>query len=454
MGIGRKKTICLLIFATALCIAVAIWAMALGKRLQVITLPDGRIYRFVGTTSGTNHSQPRFAARLADHLPAGLGNFLRRQLEPRLGSLAGVRTSEPSLCVWLELVASNSPSVTTSTSTVPQTYAIYSVLADQNGIFGGRSTYAMASNVKGVPFPAAQFTVVPRRSPALQCVFFDQISTPDLSHAYARVTFPNPLFGHFPQWKAEALPAVKKAGDVEVRLASVIRGQNIGGIYYFDAALNPPAGDDKGWVIHRAAMSDATGNQVFATRLGRQRAAASRDYYRTIRGALWPDEDAWKLTLELEHTNASDKQELITFKKVPIPPPPLATARGIVIDEILPGVTNAPMLSLATNTINGHCIVLDYFTLDGHWSLSSDSHGNPAIKAELPDQPPGVALDLVSAVTDTGVALNRIREFGDDFSITVEFSRPVPTNASSVDITFSVQKTRAVDFFFKPQSTN
>jgi hypothetical protein len=33
-----------------------------------------------------------------------------------------------------------------------------------------------------------------------------------------RMRLPNPLYGRFPQWKPEPVPAVKFAGDVEVRL--------------------------------------------------------------------------------------------------------------------------------------------------------------------------------------------------------------------------------------------
>ena len=125
--------------------------------------------------------------------------------------------------------------------------------------------------------------------------------------------FPNPLYGRFPVWKPEPVPAVKMAGDLEVRLVNftteildpvglvkLTNGQ-MGSNYQWDGsdvrtvfhfAYHSPRGTNERWEISDAELSDATGNVL---RDSGWPGGKRVDFV----GTLWPDEAAWRLKLEL-----------------------------------------------------------------------------------------------------------------------------------------------------------
>jgi hypothetical protein len=100
----------------------------------------------------------------------------------------------------------------------------------------------------------------------------------------ATITFANPLFGKYPEWKPEPGPAVKRAGDLEVSLDefraghlshtatyTTTDGNRITGIIRpsgtsrdtqtaFNFSLNYPEQTNGAWALNSAEVSDATGN--------------------------------------------------------------------------------------------------------------------------------------------------------------------------------------------------
>ena len=161
-------------------------------------------------------------------------------------------------------------------------------LADQNGVEAGVNSYpAFASSV---PWSYAEFSVVPRRSRVLQCNIYPFGGNGDPFTPIATVTFPNPVYGRFPQWQPEALPTVKPAGDVEARFDEITTGHRVGGETIvkangsqgspqeparrgedsdteFDVSLDSPRGTNEAWVPASAELSDATGNVIRAATL-------------------------------------------------------------------------------------------------------------------------------------------------------------------------------------------
>src|SRR5579863_10445719 len=132
-----------------------------GPPGQLITLPEGRVFRLVGATWGTNHSEPRFPARLVDSLPAKLADRVRTLLKPRLDLQPPVMTDTPMLLLWLEPVGTNWTNVNTA-------WAINATLTDENGVASGPNS--------GIGGPGGTahwmwllYPVVPRRSRMLGC---------------------------------------------------------------------------------------------------------------------------------------------------------------------------------------------------------------------------------------------------------------------------------------------
>jgi hypothetical protein len=160
------------------------------------------------------------------------------------------------------------------------------------------------------------------------------------------ISIPNPLYGNYPQWTPEQLPAVKKAGDLEVRLDDLKAGTRLGGAPVimpngsivkpydpatkFDFSVRSSRGTNEVWVLESAELSDATGN-VIRDRSFRSFGILFNDYNRPqkfgwasysesiIRGMLWPDGAAWRLKMEFKRASGFASEEVVTFKNVPVP---------------------------------------------------------------------------------------------------------------------------------------
>jgi hypothetical protein len=310
---------------------------------QIIALPNGAKYELVGTTYGISNTPP---------------SFLNNSGTPLTQFNEGEKSETPQFFVWFQ---TNAP----STKPMP---TLIARLADQNGVERGVSAYpAFAS---GVTLSYAEFPVVPRRSQMLQCNFypFDGSSlNPVIS-----IGFTNPLYGKFPEWKPEPVPAVKRAGDLEVRLENFMTGNEISwaspvlangkqgmgfepvpkGIHlatFCEVSLLSLRYTNEEWVVQSAELNDATGNILASpSNVGSSGGNASpmtfRGEYRlSIPGTLWPDEAAWRLHLKLKRKSGYAPNEFVTFKNVPVPKL---------------GTTNFPPI---TNVVGGMQLVLKEF---------------------------------------------------------------------------------------------
>ena len=125
-------------------------------------------------------------------------------------------------------------------------------------------------------------------------------------------------------------------------------------------------------------------------------------------------------------------QDLITFKKVPVP---------------AVGSSNTVPI---TNMVGGTPIVLREFERKANITQNGFGLGAFAtqIRVELPEKPGGVALDFLDMTTDAGpVERYGYSQMDSGYLLTV---KALPTNASTADITWVVQKTRRVEFLVRP----
>jgi hypothetical protein len=412
----------------------------------ILTLPNGAQLVFAGTTYGTINTPPSPEKYIGQH---------------NIQFNEGETFETPQFFVWFQWKETNAP----LGRTMPQLIAR---LADQKGVERGAVSYPAFSD--GVPLSYVEFPAIPRRSQILQLNFYPFFV--GLTDLVTSVSFTNPLYGHFPEWKPEPVPAVKKTGDLEVRLVNLMTGirqsgsvpvlangkQGIGfqpaqgGIHlatFFDVLSSSTRGTNEEWVVQSAELSDATGNIIASPAyVGSSGPGVSPmvhigEYRFSLPGALWPDEPAWRLKLELKRKSGFTPEEFVTFANVPVP-------------KI--GTTNfAPF----TNIVGGVQIVLKEFLENGDRTNIRYPRGTNAnyfvndhtpetlVAVELPGHPEGVAVDFVKMVADTDEIFqehgNTWRPFYRAASL-----RFIPSNVKTVDITWVVQKMRSMEFLVKP----
>jgi hypothetical protein len=451
-GRRRRKRIWLGLALLAAAIAVTAWLLWDGSPdgpRQIVTLPNGEKIQFIGTTYGTNHVLGSTVARLVNQLPSPAANFLRTHLGTHLGRLGRTETGEASLVVWFQNLGTNAPP--TPAGPAPSGASVFCTLAGEPDLEAAPSPLFTFSTVD----PITIFPVAPRRSPVLQLRFYVE-TIPDNQpgptyEEIGRMQFPNPLYGRFPQWNPEPVPAMKKAGDLEVRLEKLMTGvldlanpfiltngiprynyrpaiQGRDVKTFFDVAFHSPRATNEGWMIQIAELSDATGNVLYRSHSGE---------WGYFGGTLWPDEAAWRLKLDLKRSSGHSPEELGTFTNVPVP--------GV-------GTTmSTPM----TNVVNGVEIVLKEFergpdsTVTGpSWPADQGS----TICFEVHSPRDGVAIDLLQIVTDTGWKFQAYKDYvnGGTESTPKFYLKSIPTNAQTLDITWAVQKMRSVEFLVKP----
>jgi hypothetical protein len=424
--------------------ALLLTAHAQPSPSQIVTLPDGERYEFAGVTYGTNHS-PEFDTRPLD----------------------SSQTNEQSLRVWLRQLDSNAP----STGGIQ---LISAALADQSGALAGKGDESIF--LRGGPLRFAKFEVAPRRSPVLQFCLFQSGGTRQSYNEIGRVSFPNPYFGQFPEWKPEPVPIVKKAGDLAVRLVNLMTGIGLAGrppvlangkqgidfrpaqkgmhlATFFDVALESERGTNEEWVVQNAELSDATGNvlsspsNVSSSGENVSPMTFLGEYRLSIPGTLWPDEAAWRLKLEMKRKSGFAPDEFVTFKNVPVPK--IGTTEFTPITNMVGGV----QIALKEFVENGDRTNIRYPRGTNASFAVNDHTPETMVAVELPGHPEGVAVDFVRMTSDTGEIFekhgNSWRPFYRGASLIF-----IPTNAQTVDITWVVQKVRSVEFLVKPPLPN
>jgi hypothetical protein len=306
-------------------------------------------------------------------------------------------------------------------------------------------------------------------------------SPDELGSEICRVRLPNLLHARFPQWRPDtSFPAVQVAGDVEVHLDNFLTGVSLPGTYHtngyyadgyrparpeelpqsaFDVSFKS-LGQAKGhWAMNRAELSDAMGNHLFVE----TQYLATYKYQTSFRGALWPDEGAWCLRLELKHRAplvlspvSRQKYQKFVPEDFGLRPEELLAFSNVPV--LIAGATNTLWF---TNTIGGTRIIMKEYLQDPSGGGSGFStRGLPKFHAECAEAADGIAIDFLEATSPQGELLETgeklMMTFGQPFSLTGDYLFTAllhpDTNVPTVNITWLVQKTRTVEFRFKPPS--
>ena len=437
------------IFCALGIIALVLAGVVLYKELRenavtsTLVLNDGTRLNFITVTVGTNHTHRTDLGRFLPLLPQPVLDRIEQWTgNNRIPQI--LNTSDTNLVVWLEHVGfPNTTTPNASASIVLRKLGSQSAGPDQHlGLWLGAG---MSNRVHSVAFRNW-----PRREPMLECVVMQRNANFENEEIDSFV-FPNPWIVSTPSWQPSPGIARTNAGDLTVTLLDFVANvgnrksqkQENGKLHssYHPAkstappkavvqvAFDSPRGTNEVWHMFNADLSDATGNKIGA---GSRSGMSDQMEFSPI---LWPDENAWKLRLHVKRKSGFESHELLTFSKVPLPPP---------------ASTNAPNL---TNVVMGIESRLIEFRrkppLDKNrrsWS-SRDLSG---FKLEHDDLGETNQIDLVSmTLQPTG---EELKSSGSGWSNNYhEYNiRSFPTNATHIDLVFSVQKARFVEFLVSP----
>ena len=282
--------------------------------------------------------------------------------------------------------------------------------------------------------------VVPRRSETLELHLFQA------DELIETVRIRNPLFGRFPNWQPEPLPATKTSGDLKVRLTGFSVGvAELGGNLarvnraqthvrtitlhpdpnvVFKLDLSSPRGTNEAWLVSHAELSDATGNRVH----GRPSQFRETDEY-SFGPALWPEEAAWRLKLTLSRSRGFDPEELVTFTRVRVPSV---------------GATN---ITFTTNRIQGVPVVLKQVFVRNP-DLVPLVIGKMNVTAELVNSPEDFEVNYKALIAATSwpAVKNSDRRTSNSDSVAIPYS--ISAGIRTTDVSWIVMF--SAEFLVKP----
>lgn len=440
---GRRRLILALGAAVlALGFLVAILLPSKPATSESLLLPDGTTIRIVSVTYGTNHLFGTPLGRLVAKLPSRIGRVAKDLLGARAAIHQTYNSAEPSLVVWLER-STNSPAAQILGGYVS------AMLVDGTGFVSGdeENLWGSGRRIERLVFP-----VVPRRDPVVGVEVSYRGRTGEVDRV-GSLSFENPVYGRYPHWTPETLPATKRVGELEVTLNKVSAGHGDstlhrsgpGNTRVIEFGTNSPTSrgmcvcllsvrsvsDSNGvWRVALVRVSDATGNSVRSTSMSW---GGDDEPFFTFRPGLWPSEAAWKLACELKRSKGYGPGELLTFRNVPL---------GLL------GATNR--IGWTTN-FQGVTITLDHVVrkpplTNGSWSSSQISgvrltHSTLAMNTHL---------DFVRLIADTGETVRSESSSSSEADRTYSF-RTLPAEAKTADITFAVHRSHWVEFLVKPE---
>ena len=213
------KRILWFFFGTLGLIALAGLLVALWQPEPVasapLTLPDGSVARVLAATYGTNHVVGPPLARVVAHLPGILQLAAKRLLGRRAVLKCSTTTTEPRLVVWLDRN-------TNHWSALPGHGYLDAFLSDASGFVSGGKSQLFDWSLNSVQL---EFAVFPRRDRAIAMNFFYHSPTGGVTQC-GTLRFANPVYGKYPEWVPEPLPATHRVGDVAATLEKLSTGHD------------------------------------------------------------------------------------------------------------------------------------------------------------------------------------------------------------------------------------
>jgi hypothetical protein len=318
----NRKRVYLVLLSIAVAVGAATWfgARQSGPSWR---LPDGSQLSLAAVTYGRNH-RVRYDNRWQDFLYPFLPAKWQARFGSRVASMTPAGTN--AIVIWLWRRAG------TLTGTSIPLPGCELVAIDENGleserISGPSCSYTLPSGDTLFGWEVRQY---PRRSRRFGIRIYYYPSPSGGSPALAdEIRIRNRNRACAPAWPAEKLPATKGTNGLEVSLLNLKTGATTA-----DVGLSPAANgaraftraefvmreDDRAtedWSVEKITASAASGE----TRLPQGNVTAWRHGKNVFgfSGALWPEEHAWRLKVEVCRTAHFPASELWTISDVSVP---------------------------------------------------------------------------------------------------------------------------------------
>jgi len=417
----RKAVFVVAVAAALIAAAVLLLRSGNGESLdKTVTFSDGTTMTLRAVTHGNEHRY------LRGNLKERLIGLLPKKLRAKYASRSVMLSSRGALVFWLERRGSGPPNGD------PQL-----VLCDSTGLGVSGFFSMMRLGPQGSSVEGWMYEYWPRRDRTFTLRIYEQGKRyPDATNV-GEFTIRNPLFRKYPLWDAPPPPVTAREGDMTVTLVDLVSGVGRGSNKW-KPARNPTVSTTRAgfrverngtpaaeWEIVTAEASDATSNVISDRRsTSFERGLA----YAELQPHLWPAESGWKLRMGFSQQSNFVSSELWTFRA------PLDGSR-------------------VTNTIaftNSEGVVLRYLGQGRQHSFKEEHHFNFRVIPQSSDY----RVTLVSAVDDLGKPAKGEPSFESPRDWT--FARDASTNATAIDLTVALHKTRYFDFLVRPQvvSTN
>jgi hypothetical protein len=196
-----------------------------------------------------------------------------------------------------------------------------------------------------------------------------------------------------------------------------------------DVEFESPRGTNETWILFNADLSDASGSTI---RAGSRSGMNDKMLFITV---LWPDEEAWNLRLHIKRKIGFNSGELITFSNVPLPNL---------------NSTNFPMITNIVMGIESRLKEIRRSQALERGKTSWSRRDLSSIRLEHDDLGDTNQIDLLSLTAQpSGIDLV---PRGSNWSNTHHEYQlaSIPAEATHLDIIFSVQKARFVEFVVAP----
>ena len=382
---------------------------------HAVGLSDGTTLTLKAVTYGTEH-----------YCRGGLWQWLLRRLPPKLvarfvSRRDALTTNRPSIVFWLARGGNAQPTGDL-------------VLCDSSA-FGVCGDYVMMrQGPPGAQVEGWAFQYWPRRARTFTLRIYERGRQWGQSNLIGEFTIRNPQWRNYPVWTAPPPPLTAHVEDLSITLLDLVAGVGPGS-YNHQPESNPTraltradfrverAGQlTREWELVNIESGDATGNWI-----PRYRGTGAEGDVKEgeLQPHPWPAESAWKLRAGFSQRSDFLPSELWTLRGLPV------WGRNATNNE-----------TLQTN-LQG--VALEYTGQARRSWLNGNHHFNFRLTPASPDY----RLTVVKATEDQGreAKVENWYEGPREWA----FALNVNTNATSLDLTVALHRTRYAEFLVKPR---
>jgi hypothetical protein len=411
-----KRQRILFIAGLVLVLCVLVFVVLFEGRPVTVTA-DGRRIAIEKVTFGTHHSFTlgKWWVRLLKPIRGKRWAALRGTYETR------ITNDLPALMVWTRWEGLHR---------LNARVAVEATLVDETGIESElvlNRWNAFPESLSGGPGPqdgyvAWLFPNFPRQAKKIRLRIYDRDSRHAPTQA-VEIAFSNPARTRTPERRGSVLPVVVTTNNAQFSLTSVQPSSNA--LWRFNFLVRTNGQPDYSWLVGSITASNANGNTL-STRSNLDTRGTTNLSFQ-LRGALWPEDPAWRFATAFLRTVDFQPSELWTLTNIAIP------------TRALPFHFTTNFISLGNRPAE---FKLESVPRGVPWRPRGiRRNANVYVLIEAPD----LHLLLTEAVDDQGRQIPREVDPGAP-GMVYAFGLAIPAGARSINLTFALRKPTIVTF--------